>query len=121
MSHSHRSARLTRVAVPLFLFTLLAVLAPACATATRPHSDRRIPSSTSASTLTIDQRHEVFLAAWKAIRDKHFDPKMNGVDWEAVRARIAPKVDAAHGDEEFLAAMQEMIQSLGQSHIGVGP
>src|SRR5262249_37303938 len=29
--------------------------------------------------------------------------------------------DAAHDDGEFLAALQEMVKSLGQSHIGIGP
>src|SRR5262249_4283712 len=62
-----------------------------------------------------------FVAAWTAIEEKHFDPRMNGVDWQAVRASVAPKVDAAHDDAEFLAALQEMIRSLGESHIGIGP
>ena len=33
---------------------------------------------------------ETFDAAWTIIRDSHFDPGMNGVDWPAVKAELAP-------------------------------
>src|SRR5436190_1348151 len=33
---------------------------------------------------------DTFDAAWKIVRDTHFDPKMNGVDWDAVRTELRP-------------------------------
>ena len=38
---------------------------------------------------------DTFDAAWKIVRDTHFDPKMNGVDWDAVRTELRPRALAA--------------------------
>src|SRR3954462_2715222 len=33
------------------------------------------------------ERREILDAAWRTVRDKHYDPKLGGLDWEAVRRR----------------------------------
>ena len=38
---------------------------------------------------------ETFDAAWKIIRDTHFDPGMNGLDWPAVRTELGPRAAGA--------------------------
>ena len=38
---------------------------------------------------------DTFDAAWTIVRDTHFDPKMNGVDWDAVRTELRPRALAA--------------------------
>ena len=103
------------------LFALLLSALPGCTTSSHSTRDAHADASSANPDLTLEQRRAIFQAAWKQIQEKHFDPAMNGVDWDAVRVRIAPAVDAARDDAEFLAALQEMIQCLGQSHIGVGP
>ena len=49
-------------------------------------------------TLTPEQRQlniESFDVVWTTIRDKHFDPNLNGVDWDALRDEYRPKVEQA--------------------------
>ena len=119
MKHARSLSRL------LPLLALLALPLSSCASGTKRGSEADVakPAAASKSTpaLSLEERREVFLAAWKEIQEKHFDPKMNGVDWVAVREKTAPKVDAAKSDAELADALQEMIQTLGESHIGVGP
>src|SRR5215470_4962860 len=113
-----RSLPLRALGARLVSFLALVLsLAPACETS----SPRESRASAPKPALTLEERRAIFVAAWTAIEEKHFDPKLNGVDWQAVRASVAPKVDAAHDDAEFLSALQEMIRSLGESHIGIGP
>ena len=38
---------------------------------------------------------DTFDAVWKIVRDTHFDPRMNGVDWNAVRTELRPRALAA--------------------------
>ncbi|QDV35013.1 S41 family peptidase [Tautonia plasticadhaerens] len=64
---------------------------------------------------------ESFDAVWETIRDKHFDPDLNGVDWPAVREELRPKVAEAGSMDEARGAMQEMIKRLNQSHFGIIP
>jgi len=61
-----------------------------------------------------------FDAAWEAIRDTHFDPNMNGVDWDAVREELRPA--AARADRaEGRGIIYEMLGRLGQSHFTLLP
>src|SRR4029453_195757 len=34
---------------------------------------------------------DTFDAVWKIVRDTHFDPRMNGVDWNALRTAPRPR------------------------------
>ncbi len=46
------------------------------------------------SSLTDEQRAlnaESFDYVWTTIRDKHFDPELMGVDWDAVRSELRPR------------------------------
>jgi carboxyl-terminal processing protease len=120
--------KISSISFHLLLLASLAAPLPSCASGTKRGPEAEVskpaaaPSTAPTRTpLTLAERREVFDAAWKEIREKHFDPKMNGVDWDAVHARTAPKVDAAHDDEEFTDVMAEMILTLGQSHIGIAP
>src|SRR5262249_35539156 len=53
------------------------------------------------------------------VRDKHWDPKLNGVDWQAVRDELRPRVEKAQTTAEVRAAMTDMLGRLGQSHFGI--
>jgi carboxyl-terminal processing protease len=64
---------------------------------------------------------ESFDYVWQTIRDKHFDPELGGLDWNAVRDELRPKVERAASTEEAREVMQEMIGRLGQSHFGIFP
>jgi carboxyl-terminal processing protease len=71
--------------------------------------------------LTEQQRLEVFQFVWEEVRRSHYDPKLGGVDWDAVRETYAPKARAAESDATFYAVLNEMLGELKQSHFGVIP
>jgi len=67
------------------------------------------------------EKMEIFQQGWGYLRDQFFDPKFNGVDWNAERARIAPYVAAARSPDEVRRIMSLMIGDLNASHTGVNP
>ncbi len=83
-----------------------------CATATRPPS------------LTPEQRRlhlESFDQAWSTVRDKHFDPTLGGVDWNAVHEELRPRVERATSADEVRHVLHDMTGRLDQSHFLVLP
>ena len=67
-------------------------------------------------------RRAIFDAAWKLVRDKHFDKTLGGLDWEALRKKYEPLALGAPEDRTFYRFVNEMLGELGQSHFElVGP
>jgi tricorn protease len=66
------------------------------------------------------EKEEAFHEAWTWLRDNFFDPKMNGVDWVAVREQFAPRVAAARTGDEFRRLLSLMVGELNASHVGAG-
>jgi carboxyl-terminal processing protease len=66
-------------------------------------------------------RRQTFEIVWSTVKEKHFDPMLNGVDWEAVHRRYAPRVAAAGSDDEFYKLLNAMLGELKQSHFAVIP
>jgi len=67
-------------------------------------------------------RRAILDAAWRTVRDKHYDKTLGGVDWNAVRAKYEPLALAAPSDAAFYRVANQMISELGQSHmLIVGP
>lgn len=64
---------------------------------------------------------ETFDAAWRIVRDTHFDSTYNGVDWDAARAEFRPKAEAAKTAGELRAVISSMLGRLGQSHFAILP
>lgn len=64
---------------------------------------------------------ESFDVVWTTIRDRHFDPGLNGVDWDAVRVELRPKIERADSMSEAREILSDMIDRLGQSHFGIIP
>ena len=74
--------------------------------------------------LTQQQRQlnlESFDYVWTTIRDKHWDPELGGLDWEAVRDELRPRVEQATLMSASRVAMYEMISRLDKSHFAVIP
>jgi carboxyl-terminal processing protease len=67
--------------------------------------------------LNIDSFEQV----WTTVRDKHWDPKYNGVDWQAVHDELRPKEEGAATMDEARAVMSEMLGRLNQTHFGIVP
>lgn len=85
--------------------------------------EKREPKAISVSAeLDVDfeaQKREVFHQAWSYLNDKFFDPKFNGVDWEAVRREYEPRVLGARTADETRRIINLMIGELNASHCGI--
>jgi carboxyl-terminal processing protease len=73
----------------------------------------------SSSSLSAKERAQVFEKVWKTIEEKYYDPSFNGVDWQAVRERYRPGVEAAAGEEEFYELLNRMAGELRDAHTRV--
>jgi C-terminal processing protease CtpA/Prc len=60
---------------------------------------------------------KIMEAVWENARDQFYDPKMRGVDWNAVRSEFLPKAKACSSNEELLVLLREMLSRLRNSHI----
>lgn len=115
-SPAHRGRRLTRPSACWLLLGLL--ITPTVA----PARERAV--TPDGPTLTAEERAknvESFEVVWTTIRDKHFDPKLNGLDWQAVRDELMPKVAAAESRAEARAVMADALGRLRQTHFGIIP
>jgi len=64
---------------------------------------------------------ESFEVVWRTIRDTHFDPKLGGLDWQAVHDELKPRVEKAVTMAEARAAIGEALERLHQTHFGILP
>jgi Tol biopolymer transport system component/C-terminal processing protease CtpA/Prc len=75
--------------------------------------------------LDVDFNREkmaIFQQAWSYLRDTFFDPKFNGIDWNAVRTQYAPLIAGAATRDEMRRLLNLMVGELNASHSGVnGP
>jgi len=63
---------------------------------------------------------QIFDEVWRRERDYFFDPAMDGVDWQAMRAKYAPLVPYVAHRYDLGYVLQEMIGELSNSHNYVG-
>ncbi len=74
--------------------------------------------------LTLRERElnvESFDYVWKTIADHHWDPNLGGVDWEAAKEELRPRVAEAETMPQARAVMDDLIGRLGQSHFAIIP
>jgi carboxyl-terminal processing protease len=106
-----------------WLFALLALIAVAAVPAVRGDEPKK-DAPKQAPGLTAEQKAEnleSFDVVWRTIRDTHFDPKLGGLDWNAVRDELRPKVEKATTTAEARAAMTEALGRLHLTHFGIIP
>ncbi len=72
------------------------------------------PAETAANLASFEQ-------VWRTVRDRHPDPKLNGLDWQAVHDEIRPRVAAAQSIGQVRDALNSMVGRLGTSHYSVIP
>jgi carboxyl-terminal processing protease len=105
------------------IIALLALIAAAAVPALRA-DDPKKDAPKPAPGLTAEQKAEnleSFDVVWQTIRDKHYDPKIGGLDWQAVRDELRPKVEKAASMAEARAAMSEALGRLHLTHFGIIP
>ncbi|HEX8687039.1 MAG TPA: S41 family peptidase, partial [Pyrinomonadaceae bacterium] len=64
---------------------------------------------------------EMFDDAWRTMKYRFYDPKMHGMDWDAMRAKYRPLVEYVGDRQELLNIVNEMIGELNASHTGAAP
>lgn len=64
---------------------------------------------------------ESFEIVWRTVRDRHPDPKLNGLDWVAIHDATRPRIAAATSIEEVRDILREMLAKLGTSHYAIIP
>jgi carboxyl-terminal processing protease len=125
------TGRLRRIAVGQFAFSavllslicLLGVLhsnaqgvqLPAQPNTTVPQQAEKAAADAAA------RRKETFEIVWQTVKDYHFDPTFGGVDWTAVHAEFAPRVERTQSDSELHQLLQAMLNRLGRSHFVIIP
>jgi Tol biopolymer transport system component/C-terminal processing protease CtpA/Prc len=85
--------------------------------------DRREPKAIAVSAeMDVDfsrEKNAAFRQAWTYLRDQFFDEKMNGVDWNAVRAVYEPRVAGSKTPDEMRRVISMMLGELNASHMGI--
>ncbi|MCI0489086.1 MAG: S41 family peptidase [Blastocatellia bacterium] len=85
----------------------------------------RIFPEISGSAARVDTSPEVrrktFEIVWRTVKERHFDPDLGGVDWDAVHERYAPRIAAVTTDSELYDLLRQMLGELGQSHFNIIP
>jgi carboxyl-terminal processing protease len=74
--------------------------------------------------LTPQQRQlniQSFEYVWSAIRDKHWQTKPGGLDWQVIHDEFRPKVEAADSMDAARAVLNEMLGRLHQTHFAIVP
>jgi len=66
-----------------------------------------------------DERRQMFLEAWRLMRDYFYDPDMHGVDWTAMREKYLPLVPRVTDRAELSDLIGEMVGELSALHIFV--
>ncbi len=72
--------------------------------------------------IEVDQRQELaqlFDEAWTRMRDGFYDPKMHGVDWNAMKAKYRDIAIDAEDKGEFQNVVSQMLAELNASHLGI--
>jgi carboxyl-terminal processing protease len=99
------------------------LIAVGCSTGSAPGPRAKAPEPQPPA-LSKEQRQanvESFDRIWQIIHDQYFDPQFGGVDWDAVRAELRPKVAAAESMQAARAVMKDAVGRLGQSHFNIIP
>src|SRR5260370_25246820 len=62
-----------------------------------------------------------FEHVWKTVRGTHWDPKLGGLDWQAVHDELRPAVEKAETMAQARKGVSDMLVRLHQTHFGIIP
>jgi carboxyl-terminal processing protease len=103
------------------LALLLAVISIIALAPSKGDAQKAVNPSAPRREATPELRRRTFEIVWRTIKEKHFDPKFNGVDWDKVHDIYAPRIARVKNDKEFYELLQQMLGELHQSHFVVLP
>ncbi len=64
---------------------------------------------------------ESFDVVWTTIRDRHWETKPGGLNWNAIREEYRPRVERAESMTAARGALSDMLSRLQQTHFGIFP
>jgi C-terminal processing protease CtpA/Prc/tricorn protease-like protein len=65
------------------------------------------------------ERAQIFDEAWRTMRDRFYDPKFHGEDWDELREIYEPRALAASTKQDFSYMVNLMLGQLNSSHMGL--
>jgi tricorn protease len=65
------------------------------------------------------ERHQMFLEAWRLMRDFFYDTAMHGTDWKGIRDKYLPLVERVRDRAELSDLVADMVGELSALHIFV--
>src|SRR5262249_28540167 len=80
-----------------------------------------VPRVSGEGETSPELRRQSFEIVWKTVKEKHFDPQLGGVDWDAVREKYLPRIGGVKTDVEFYDLLQQMLGELHESHFAIYP
>ena len=64
---------------------------------------------------------ESFEVVWRTVRDRHPDPKLNGLNWQAIHDSTKPAIESAQSMAEVRRVLTAMLAKLAASHYAIIP
>jgi C-terminal processing protease CtpA/Prc len=64
---------------------------------------------------------ESFEVVWRTVRDRHPDPKLNGLNWQAIHDTTRPAIENAQSMPEVRRVLTGMLARLNASHYAIIP
>jgi carboxyl-terminal processing protease len=108
--------RFSSASLIVFALVVSVVLVSACRKARAPQDAIRMHAAQLTNTLTPSERAEIFEIVWRTVNETYYDPSFHGVDWQAMRERYRPRMEAAPNDQEFYAQFEVMLAELRDAH-----
>ncbi|HEV2689368.1 MAG TPA: S41 family peptidase [Bryobacteraceae bacterium] len=93
--------------------------APAATAATTPAAPRRVDFTVRLEVDQAAERRQVFEEAWRVMKNRYYDPKMHGVNWNAAKDTYEPLPANIVDPDELHTVIMQMIGELNSSHTGV--
>ena len=89
------------------------------ATASTGAGPRRIDFSVRMVIDVPAERKQVFEEAWRVMKNRYYDPKMHGANWNAAKDKYEALLGNIADLEELQNVIMEMIGELNSSHTGI--
>ncbi len=75
------------------------------------------PAPTPGDPVETQARHlRIFTELWELVDQTYLYPDYNGADWPAIGEQYRARIEAGLSDEQFWAAMAEMLEELNDDH-----
>ena len=93
-------------------------MAQGCGTAPDPGEEARARNESNAA-VRADVHERTFDKVWTELRDGYYDPEFGGHDWAAMGEEYRARLSSVSTDDELHRMLNEMLNRLGQSHLGI--